>query len=118
MSNSGTVSSVHHRGVEADAHRKTPLRFSDFCRTARRSNKGKRHENRSLHDVRELDDAGTIKGLARSHSGESADSEDCPKFPQLEHRAGLGSHASGMTRDEDAGQLRLITSGIVLKLKN
>ena len=45
------------RRHEADARKKTPLMFDDFCKTARRSNKGKRRENRSLDDVCELDDA-------------------------------------------------------------
>ena len=61
-------------------------RFDDLCRTARRSNKGKRRENRSLDDVRELDDARQSKVL-QGCTLEEAGQGRLPQFPQLGHRA-------------------------------
>ena len=50
------------------------------------SNKGKRRENRSLDDVRELDDARQSKVL-QGRTLEEARQERMPQFPQLEDRA-------------------------------
>ena len=50
------------------------------------SNKGKRRENRSLDDVRELDDARQSKVL-QGRTLEEARQGRLPQFRQLEHRA-------------------------------
>ena len=50
------------------------------------SNKGKRRENRSLDDVRELDDARQSKVL-QGRTLDYARQGRLPQFPQLEHRA-------------------------------
>ena len=49
------------------------------------SNKGKRRENRSFDNVRELDNAGQSKG-SQGRTLEQARQGRLPQFPQLEHR--------------------------------
>ena len=79
-----TVSIIEACGGERP--QKTTLKFDDFCRMARRSNKGKRRENRSLDDVRELDDARQSK-ILQGRTLEEARQGRLLSFPQFEHRA-------------------------------
>ena len=96
--NSGTASSVHHRGVEADANRKRPSGLTTFAKRHDGSYKWRRREDRyfSGRDVRELNDAKANDGLARPPSRGSVEN-----LLTAHERADSGILVR-MTRDEDA----------------